>query len=191
MKGTEHFKRTIKEYLDGKARTDELFAVSYAKENKNLDDCITFILNQVKASGCCGMTDDEVWSLAIHYYDEDNIDVGKPISCGVVVNHKVELTEEEKAQARKDALKAYQEEEMRKIQQRHSRPKPAAKAVQNTHSSISDHESTDKISASGSSRQRAVAAYHGETGRMGVPAYRRTLRFSYTERTNDLPRLRS
>ena len=144
--------------MDGKARTDELFAVSYAKENKNLDDCITFILNQVKASGCCGMTDDEVWSLAIHYYDEDNIDVGKPISCGVVVNHKVELTEEEKAQARKDALKAYQEEE---------------------------------ISASGSSRQRAVAAYHGETGRMGVPAYRRTLRFSYTERTNDLPRLRS
>ena len=42
MKGTEHFKQTIKEYLDGKARTDELFAVSYAKENKNLDDCITF-----------------------------------------------------------------------------------------------------------------------------------------------------
>ena len=37
MKGTEHFKQTIKEYLDGKARTDELFAVSYAKENKNLD----------------------------------------------------------------------------------------------------------------------------------------------------------
>ena len=149
MKGTEHFKRTIKEYLDGKARTDELFAVSYAKENKNLDDCITFILNQVKASGCCGMTDDEVWSLAIHYYDEDNIDVGKPISCGVVVNHKVELTEEEKAQARKDALKAYQEEEMRKIQQRHSRPKPTPKLYRipkrNSHSSISDHESTAKF----------------------------------------------
>ena len=39
------------------------------------------------------MTDDEVWSLAIHYYDEDNIDVGKPISCGVVVNHKVKRTQ--------------------------------------------------------------------------------------------------
>ena len=106
MKGTEHFKQTIKEYLDGRAQTDELFAVSYAKENKNLDDCITFILNQVKASGCCGMTDDEVWSLAIHYYDEDNIDVGNPISCGVVVNHKVELTEEEKAQRTKAMQKA-------------------------------------------------------------------------------------
>ena len=49
----------------------------------------------------------------------------------------VELTEEEKAQARKDALKAYQEEEMRKIQQRHSRPKPTAKAVQNTQTELS------------------------------------------------------
>lgn len=88
MKGTEHFKKTIKAYLDNRASTDSLFAVSYAKENKNLDDCITFILNQVKASGCCGMTDDEVYSLATHYYDEDNIDVGSPISCGVVVNHQ-------------------------------------------------------------------------------------------------------
>ncbi|KAB4279694.1 PcfK-like protein, partial [Bacteroides thetaiotaomicron] len=25
MKGTEHFKQTIKEYLDGRAQTDELF----------------------------------------------------------------------------------------------------------------------------------------------------------------------
>lgn len=64
MKGTEHFKKTIKAYLDNRASTDSLFAVSYAKENKNLDDCITFILNQVKASGCCGMTDDEVYSLS-------------------------------------------------------------------------------------------------------------------------------
>ena len=63
MKGTEHFKQAIKSYLDGRAKTDELFAVAYAKENKNLDDCITFILNQVKAmanEGCVGMADDDV-----------------------------------------------------------------------------------------------------------------------------------
>lgn len=35
MKGTEQFKQTIKAYLDERAKTDELFAVSYAKENKN------------------------------------------------------------------------------------------------------------------------------------------------------------
>ena len=48
MKATEHFKQTIKAYLDERAKNDELFAVSYAKENKNMDDCVTFILNQVK-----------------------------------------------------------------------------------------------------------------------------------------------
>ena len=135
MKGTEHFKETIKAYLDERAASDELFAVSYAKENKNLDDCVTFVLNQAKAiaqEGGCGMTDDEVWSLCVHYFDEDNIEIGKPINCGIVVNHRVELTPEEQAEARERAMKAYEAEELRKIQQRNSRPKPTPKtAVQN------------------------------------------------------------
>ncbi|MDO4172159.1 MAG: PcfK-like family protein [Prevotellaceae bacterium] len=132
MTGTEHFKQAIKAYLDERAKTDELFAVSYAKVNKNLNDCVTFILNQAKAiaqEGGCGMTDDEVYSLATHYYDEDNIEVGKAINCGVIVNHRVELSEQEKAEAREKALKAYQAEELRKIQQHSSRPKPTPKAV--------------------------------------------------------------
>lgn len=58
MKATEHFKQTIKAYLDERAKNDELFAVSYAKENKNMDDCVTFILNQVKRSKCMGLTDE-------------------------------------------------------------------------------------------------------------------------------------
>ena len=35
----------------------------------------------------------------IHYYDENEIEVGKPIQCQVAVNHVVELTEEEKQEA--------------------------------------------------------------------------------------------
>ena len=97
MKATEHFKQTIKAYLDERAQNDELFAVSYAKENKNMDDCVTFILNQVKRSKCMGLTDEEVYSLAVHFFDEDDIEIGNPIACNVIVNHTVELTEEEKA----------------------------------------------------------------------------------------------
>ena len=103
MKGTEHFKQAIKSYLDERAKTDELFAVAYAKENKNLDDCVTFILNQVKAlanEGCAGMTDNEVYSLACHYFDEDDIEIGKPVNCGVIVNRHIELTEEEKSRGK-------------------------------------------------------------------------------------------
>ena len=123
MKATEHFKQTIKAYLDERAKNDELFAVSYAKENKNMDDCVTFILNQVKRSKCMGLTDEEVYSLAVHFFDEDDIEIGNPIACNVIVNHTVELTEEEKAQARQDALKEYQTEQLRKMQKCANKPK--------------------------------------------------------------------
>ncbi len=123
MKATEHFKQTIKAYLDERAKNDELFAVSYAKENKNMDDCVTFILNQVKRSKCMGLTDEEVYSLAVHFFDEDGIEIGNSIACNVIVNHTVELTEEEKAQARQDALKEYQAEQLRKMQKRTNKPK--------------------------------------------------------------------
>lgn len=143
MTGTEHFKQAIKSYLDERAKTDELFAVSYVKENKNLDDCVTFILNQAKAiarEGGCGMTDDEVYSLATHYYDEEIKEVGKVENCGVIVNHKVELSEQEKAEARQKALTAYQAEEMRKMQQRNSRPKQTAVKQEASQPSLFDFE---------------------------------------------------
>lgn len=123
MKATEHFKQTIKAYLDERAKNDELFAMSYAKENKNMDDCVTFILNQVKRSKCMGLTDEEVYSLAVHFFDEDDIEIGNSIACNVIVNHTVELTEEEKAQARQYALKEYQAEQLRKMQKRTNKPK--------------------------------------------------------------------
>lgn len=123
MKATEHFRQTIKAYLDERAQNDELFAVSYAKENKNMDDCVTFNLNQVKRSKCMGLTDEEVYSLAVHFFDEDDIEIGNSIACNVIVNHTVELTEEEKAKARQEALKEYQAEQLRKMQKRTNKPK--------------------------------------------------------------------
>lgn len=53
-----------------------------------------------------------------HYYDENEIEVGKPIQCQVAVNHIVELTAEEKAEARQQAVRRYQDEELRKLQNR-------------------------------------------------------------------------
>ena len=138
MKATEHFKQTIKAYLDKRAKNDELFAVSYAKENKNMDDCVTFILNQVKRSKCMGLTDEEVYSLAVHFFDEEDIEIGNPIACNVIVNHTVELTEEEKAQARQEALKEYQAEQLRKMQKRTNKPKTSKAQPEITTPSLFD-----------------------------------------------------
>ncbi len=125
MKGTEHFKRTIQAFLEQRAAEDELFAVSYRNPAKNIDDCITFILNYVHKSGCNGFSDDEIFGQVLHFYDQADIEVGKPIDCKVVVNHTVELTEEEKAEARKQAIKRAEEEAYAKMKQQ--REKAAAK----------------------------------------------------------------
>lgn len=126
MKATDPFKATIKAYLDNRAANDELFAETYAKEGKSIDDCVTYILNQVQASGCNGFTDDEIYGMAVHYYDEDNLDVCEPISTRVVVNHVVELTEEDKAAARQKAIDELIAEERKRIAS-----KPAKPAIKN------------------------------------------------------------
>ena len=68
MKASNHFKNTIKTYLDQRAETDVLFSFQYSKPEKNIDDCVTYILNEVKKSGCNGFADDEIYSMAVHYY---------------------------------------------------------------------------------------------------------------------------
>jgi hypothetical protein len=105
MKTTPAFKQTIQDYLEKRVIEDPLFATSYSNPKKNIDDCITYILNTVKNSGINGYTDDEVFNMAVHYYDEETIDIGAEINCQVVVNHKVELTEEEKAEAKEKAIR--------------------------------------------------------------------------------------
>lgn len=135
MKASNHFKNTIKTYLDQRAETDVLFSFQYSKPEKNIDDCVTYILNEVKKSGCNGFADDEIYSMAVHYYDEDNIEVGKPMNAHVVVNHVVELTEEEKEQARKDAIQKVQDEAYRKMIQP---VKKAKKVVLNPQPSLFD-----------------------------------------------------
>lgn len=70
---------------------------------KSLDGCITYILNQVKNSGLQGFDDDEIYGLAVHYYVEENIAPGTPIQCQVIVNHQVQLTEEEIAEQKRKA----------------------------------------------------------------------------------------
>ena len=117
MNGTEQFTRTIAEYLNLRAATDPLFAPNLAKPHKNIEDCITYILKQVQQSGCNGFEDDEIYSIAVHYYDEDDLEVGSPVACHVVVNHTLVLTEEEKAEARKQAIQQYQAQELRRLQE--------------------------------------------------------------------------
>lgn len=92
MKSTEAFKQVIQNYLENRAKEDALFSISFAKENKTIDECISYILSEVQKSGCNGFADEEIYSMAVHYYDEDDIKDVNPINATVVVNHKVDKT---------------------------------------------------------------------------------------------------
>ena len=131
MKASNHFKNTIKAYLDQRAEADVLFSFQYSKPDKNIDDCITYILNEVKKSGCNGFHDEEIYNMAVHFYDEDNIEIGTPMNnAHVVVNHFVELAEEEKEQARQEAIQKAQDEAYRKMTQPTRKAKRVALTTQ-------------------------------------------------------------
>lgn len=129
MKGTKDFKNVIQKHLEERAVSDPLFAEIFKKENKNIDDCINYILNTVQKSGCNGFSDDEIFGMAVHYYDEDDIKSGKKVDATVVVNHSIEITEEEKEAAKQKALDKVVAEEAEKLKKKQVPKTPAKKTV--------------------------------------------------------------
>ena len=136
MKGTQAFQDTIQAYLDRKAENDALFAVKYANPSKSVSECCAFIFSEVQKLGVCGLTDDEVYGIAVHFYEESEVSAPTIPNCRVVVNHMVELTEEEKAEARQKAIDQLQREEADRLRRKAERPK--AQQPQQTQPSLFD-----------------------------------------------------
>ena len=84
---TNSFKEAIREYLEQRSKQDTLFAVTYAKPNKSVDECCNYIMKEARKRGnAVCMRDDEVFGLAVHYYDEDSIKDVKPVSATVTTS---------------------------------------------------------------------------------------------------------
>lgn len=94
---------------------DRHIAERLADKNKTLDGCVTYIISQVQKSGCNGFTDDEIYSMAVHYYIEEELEPGHPVDCQVIVNHQVQLTEEEIAEMKQKAKDRCFSDEMSRL----------------------------------------------------------------------------
>lgn len=109
---SDNFTKAIQSYLDGFAAKDEHFSNCYKNPKKSIVECCAYIVGQVQKMGVIGLSDDEVYQMARHYYLED-IDpkelqiIYQPNQ--VVSNTHIELSEEEKAQAKERALKEYKD----------------------------------------------------------------------------------
>ena len=100
-------KEVIKAHLDAMAQKDACFAERYANHDKNIDECMDYILSEARKRGrTVYMSDQEVFGMAAHYYEEDGIKVsklGSSVKAEATINDDpAELTDEEKLE------KAYQ-----------------------------------------------------------------------------------
>lgn len=76
------FEAAIKQFLDNLVNEDPAFAKTYQKPNKSVAECCKYITQEVeknrKGAKVVACTDEEIFGLAIHYYDEDDIVVTGP-----------------------------------------------------------------------------------------------------------------
>ena len=100
-----------------------------AEEGKNIDECCSYIMGEAKKRGnAVCMSDEEVFGLVIHYYDEDDIKVNKisanvKTSVSTPVAKPIKLTEEDKKKAREAAIKRLTEEQYALLRKKSSRAK--------------------------------------------------------------------
>jgi hypothetical protein len=132
MKGTEAFTRIIQNYLNDEAVKDETIKAKLAMPKNCIENVVSYIINQVKNSGCCGITSSEIYSLALHFVLEDDLEPGTRLQCNIVVNEQVQLSQEEIEEAKQRAMLQVQREQMEKLRKPTTPKKVTAQPAQQT-----------------------------------------------------------
>lgn len=79
------FEAAIKRYLDERAASDPQFATAYAKPGKTLKQCCNFIIAEVRKTSRTAFANEEIYGLAVHYYDEDDLgEIRSAPACRIV-----------------------------------------------------------------------------------------------------------
>ena len=125
----EAFKRHIQDYLEAEAENDPCFAEKYHSSPITPDQLMTYLLNWVKASGASVVAKEEIYSQAIRCMSGDVSpeEIGQPIKCHVVCATRAELTQADKDEAHRIAVKQYQDAELARLrQQNQAKTRPTA-----------------------------------------------------------------
>ena len=139
MSQFQSFEDAIKSYLDKMAADDPVFAAKLANPDKTLDKCVKYIESElfhkyIKAGNgrmvaVCAPSREECFGLAVHFYDEEKIEIREMDGVGSVTaaTPGVALSEEDKEKAREKAIERLAEEEARKIKAEEEKKRQKAK----------------------------------------------------------------
>lgn len=126
----------IKNYLDNRAKSDELFAAKYNNPKKSIQECCQYITGEAYAraeGGTAVISDEEVYGMAVHYYDEENIEIRKAPRASSTRSQEPKLTKKQQEDLRLQAEKEYKAKVMadlkmkeieRKAKAREKKPQP-------------------------------------------------------------------
>lgn len=128
-RATELFKERIRKHLESLAEEDPAFAAKLANPAKSIGECADYVISWVEKQKRCGFADDEIYGQAVHYYDEETVGNVSHSKCRIVINEVVELTDEEKAEAKRQAMERMIADEKARMQRKPSPKKPAAEEV--------------------------------------------------------------
>lgn len=101
MNATDAFSDTIKKYLDDLSTKDEKFNTRYQIEGKSIENCCNYIIAEVQNIGKIGFADEEIYALAVKYYESDE-KVVKKQRCTVVVNKDIPAAAKEEQEEDSD-----------------------------------------------------------------------------------------
>ncbi|UUW11226.1 PcfK-like family protein [Flavobacterium plurextorum] len=90
MKGSKKFQTRIEDFLKEKSQSDSAFAPMLEKASKNVENCLKYIISEVKKTGECAFDDSEIFDMAVKYYTDDTIGNIPEIRCRVTTNQPTE-----------------------------------------------------------------------------------------------------
>lgn len=110
------FERTIDQYL--KVEMPEAY------KEEDIEKVCAYIIKVVKESKRQGFADAEIYKMARDFYN-DEIDPDSIFSenATVVVNHTIELSDEDKDKAYQQALRRYEEQQLKELQKAEEKEK--------------------------------------------------------------------
>ena len=129
MKSNNAAIAAMQQMLQERCIAEPMFAIKMATPLKSMEGSVNYLCATIKKSGMCCVDESTVMNIFVHYFDENEIEDCGKVNCDIVVS-KTELSDEDKAELREQAMKEYKEEQLRTIR-RENQPKPQAKASAN------------------------------------------------------------
>ena len=125
MKSNNAAIAAMQQMLQERCIAEPTFAIRMANPNKSMEGAINYLCSQIQKSGLCCVDDTTVMNLLVHYFDENEIEDGGKVNCNIVVS-KPELSDEDKAELKEQAMEQFKEEQLRELR-RQSQPKTQSK----------------------------------------------------------------